>query len=180
MHHGAKAVRNGEAFGVASAGIAMKKPAAPATDPNEEPRIRKSELRVRTDATPTPEKHVDDVIDGDDSGYTSHVSEIRRLYAEGEVDAALDLASLVRPSTMAFSLRAVPVVVLPPQEILALPLDARSGFLLARIDGFSPLQTLLDVSAMPAGEAMALLEELLALGAVRLLPPPALVPPKPM
>ena len=63
-----------------------------------------------------------------------------------------------------------------PHEIIALPLDARSGFLLARIDGFSTLQTLLDVSAMPAGEAMALLEELLALGAVRLLPPPATEP----
>ena len=104
-------------------------------------------------------------------GLASQVNEIRRLYAQGEVDAALDLAAIVRPSTVGFSLQAVPRVIVTPQQLLALPLDPRSGFLLARIDGFSSLQTLLDVSAMPAGEAMALLEELIALGAVELVPP---------
>jgi len=103
--------------------------------------------------------------------YASHVDEIRRLYVEGEVDAALDLAAMVRPWSSGFSLESVPVVAMSPTEILTLPLDARSGFLLARIDGTSTLQTLLDVSAMPASEAMSLLEELLGLGAVRLLPP---------
>ncbi len=77
---------------------------------------------------------------------------------------------------MTFSLHAVPVVALTAQEIDVRPLDARSGFLLARIDGTSSLQTLLDVSAMPWSEAMSLLEELLALGAVRLLPPPQVDP----
>jgi hypothetical protein len=168
-----------------------KKPVEVGDDTDATPRTRASELRVRMDATPagawdpadtavddatpTPEHHARTREAGPDAGpdgYASHVSEIRRLYAEGEVEAALDLASMVRPSTMAFSLQAVPVVALTPQEVLALPLDARSGFLLARIDGTSTLQTLLDVSAMPAVDAMALLEELLALGAVRLLPPP--------
>ncbi|MDB4936805.1 MAG: hypothetical protein JWP87_3777 [Labilithrix sp.] len=154
----------------------MKTPARPLIA-DEAPKKHASELRVRTDrdATPTPEvgrkTREADAAAGDE-GYASHVSEIRRLYAEGEVDAALDLASMVSPTTMAFSLHSVPVVVLTPQEIVALPLDSRSGFLLARIDGTSTLQTLLDVSAMPWGEAMSLLEELLALGAVRLLPPP--------
>jgi hypothetical protein len=157
----------------------MKPRSEPLADPHEQsqPQRHASELRVRTDAdaTPTPEhqratRESDPTAGGE--GYASHVSEIRRLYAEGEVDAALDLASMVSPSTMAFSLHSIPVVVLTPQEIVALPLDARSGFLLARVDGVSSLQTLLDVSAMPWGEAMSLLEELLALGAVRLLPPP--------
>jgi hypothetical protein len=131
-----------------------------------------SELRVRReDTTPreqTPTRQGEAGVDQ----FISHVDEIRRLYAKGEVDAALDLASMVGAPPMGFSLHAVPVVTCTPAELLALPLDARSGFLLARIDGFSTLQTLLDVSAMPAGEAMSLLEELLALGAVRLLPPP--------
>lgn len=170
----------------------MKKNEEPVFDAEHETLNRGSEVRVRPetsppprdwtpsgsglhDATPTPElqKRTRELDAGAGvDGYASHVSEIRRLYAEGEVDAALDLAQMVRPSTMAFSLQSVPVVRLSPQEILALPLDARSGFLLARIDGTSSLQTLLDVSAMPWGEAMSLLEELLALGAVRLLPPP--------
>jgi hypothetical protein len=163
----------------------MKTPARPLNVDDrqqEKPQRHASEMRVRSDdaeATPTPEHHkatreADAAAASD--GYASHVSEIRRLYAEGEVDAALDLASMVSPSAMAFSLNAIPVVVLTPQEIVALPLDARSGFLLARVDGVSSLQTLLDVSAMPWGEAMSLLEELLALGAVRLLPPPVVDP----
>lgn len=170
----------------------MKNNTEPKLDAEHDTLNRGSELRIRPetapppagwtpsassllDATPTPElqKRTRELDAGAGvDGYASHVSEIRRLYAQGEVDAALDLAQMVRPSTLAFSLQAVPVVLLAPQEILALPLDARSGFLLARIDGTSTLQTLLDVSAMPWGEAMALLEELLALGAVRLNPPP--------
>lgn len=165
-------------------------------EPNETPRTRESEVCVRedasptvsgwapagaslSDATPTPELHARTREAGPHAsaaGYASQVGEIRRLYAEGEVDAALDLASMVRPSTMAFSLHAVPVVSVSRQELLTLPLDARSGFLLARIDGVSTLQTLLDVSSMSAGDAMAIVEELLALGAVRLLPPPVADP----
>jgi hypothetical protein len=136
---------------------------APRVRPNSEFRIR--EDRTLPEQTPTRESEA-----GVDR-FVSQVGEIRRLYAKGEVEAALDLATLVQPRGSAFSLHAVPVVVCTPAELLALPLDARSGFLLARIDGFSTLQTLLDVSAMPEPEAMSLLEELLSLGAVRLLPP---------
>jgi hypothetical protein len=165
-------------------------------EPETERSSHVSELRVRPDATPPPSGWApaeDRSLEGTPTpdyqgrtrggqqdavaiGYASQVSEIRRLYAEGEVEAALDLASMVRPSTMSFSLHSVPVVVLTPSEVLALPLDARSGFLLARIDGESTLQMLLDVSPMPAGDTIALLEELLSLGAVRLLPPPVADP----
>jgi hypothetical protein len=127
-----------------------------------------SELRVREEREQTPTRQTEGGVDQ----FVSHVDEIRRLYARGEAEAALDLASMVRAPSLGFSLQSVPVVVCTPQELLRLPLDARSGFLLARIDGFSTLQTLLDVSAMPVSETMSLLEELLSLGAVRLLPPP--------
>lgn len=167
----------------------MQKVDAPVDAPKGTPSTDESDLGIRADSTtPTSGWAPAGTTTGDqtpqnlgltseskygagDNGFASHVSEIRRLYAEGEVAAALDLASVVRASTMGFSLHAVPVVALTPKEVLSLPLDPRSGFLLARIDGTSTLQTLLDVSAMPAGDTMALLEELLALGAVRLLPP---------
>jgi hypothetical protein len=158
-------------------------------DPKQRLLKRQSATRVRADATPQPSAWADPSVDGTPTpeyqgrtreaphepsvaGYASQVNEIRRLYAEGEVDAALDLASMVRPSTMTFSLLAVPQVIMSQEQLLVLPIDARTGFLLARIDGVSTLQTLLDVSSMPASDAMALLEELMALGAVRLLPPP--------
>jgi len=169
----------------------MKKRSRLVSDLKQRLMKHQSATRVRADATPRPSgwAPADPSLDGTPTpeyqgrtreapqepgvlGYASQVNEIRRLYAEGEVDAALDLASMVRPSTMSFSLLAVPQVIMSQDELLALPIDARTGFLLARIDGVSTLQTLLDVSSMPAGDAMALLEELLSLGAVRLLPPP--------
>ncbi|MBX3185525.1 MAG: hypothetical protein KF819_00865 [Labilithrix sp.] len=106
-------------------------------------------------------------------GYVSTVDEIRRLYAEGEVDAALDLAATVRPPACGFSLSSIPVVIMTPEQIRELPLDGRSGFFLARIDGSSSLQTILDTAPMSETHAIDLLEQLLALGAVRLVPPPA-------
>jgi hypothetical protein len=107
------------------------------------------------------------------NGYVSAVDEIRRLYAEGEVDAALDLASTVRPPACGFSLSSIPVVVMTPEQIMELPLDGRTGFFLARIDGFTSLQTIIDTAPMSEQQAMALFEELLGLGAIRLMPPPA-------
>lgn len=121
------------------------------------------------DQTPTPERNTRK--QNMRPGLESQVSEIRRLYAQGEVDAALDLAAVVRPSTHSFSLQSIPRVIVTPSQLLALPLDPLTGFLLARIDGVSTLQTLLDVSAMPAGQAMSLLEQLIELGAVELAPP---------
>jgi hypothetical protein len=104
----------------------------------------------------------------------SRLAEMRRLYAAGDVDAALDIASLIRPAAPAFSLAAVPKVVMSAPEILKLPLDHRAGFLLGRIDGRTDLRGVLDIAAMPANEAAAILEQLLSLGAIRLLPPSTL------
>lgn len=111
------------------------------------------------------------VVERGVDGYHSRVDEMRRLYAEGEVEAALDIASTVRPTSSTFSLSAVPKLVLSTRELMQLPLDHRAGFLLGHIDGMTDLRGVLDVAAMPTSEAVAILEELLALGAIRLLPP---------
>lgn len=97
----------------------------------------------------------------------SRVDELHRLYAAGEVEAAQALAaSLERPHGL--SLASVPEIAMTAAELRTLPLDHRAGFLLARIDGRSPLEAILDACPMPEDEVLALLESLIAFGAVRL------------
>jgi len=98
------------------------------------------------------------------------IAEVRRLYAGGEVDAALELAARIGEAMPEIPRTAIPIVVMTRSEILALPLDHRAGFMLTRIDGNSTVQQILDVAAMDADEALAVLENLLALGALALAP----------
>lgn len=58
----------------------------------------------------------------------------------------------------------VPRVVVPMEEITQLPIDHRAGFLLAHIDGTQTMEEILDVCAMPRGEALDLIAELASLG----------------
>lgn len=58
----------------------------------------------------------------------------------------------------------VPRVVVPMEEITRLPIDHRAGFLLAHIDGTQTMEEILDVCAMPRGEALDLIAELASLG----------------
>ena len=58
----------------------------------------------------------------------------------------------------------VPRVVLPMDQITRLPIDHRAGFLLAHIDGTQTMEEILDVCAMPRGEALDLIAELASLG----------------
>jgi hypothetical protein len=97
----------------------------------------------------------------------THAREIRRLYAAGEVDAALDLAGRIATKSD-LPRSAIPHVSLPLTELLALPLDHRAGFMLTRIDGVSNVQSIIDVAPMDDFEAVALLEKLVALGALTL------------
>lgn len=101
------------------------------------------------------------------------MAELRRLYLAGETEAALAVAESVRPGpvTTPWPLEAIPLVNMTPQQIMQLPLDPQSGFLLARIDGVTPLKTILDISAMPHESAMNRIEHLVQLGAVRMLVP---------
>lgn len=134
---------------------------------------RKTEAPVRGSQVVAKESELTSVVEHGVDGYRSRVGEIRRLYAEGEVEAALDIASTVRPTSSTFSLSAVPKVILGTRELMRLPLDHRAGFLLGHIDGMTDLRGVLDVAAMPTSEAVAILEQLLGLGAIRLLPPRA-------
>lgn len=51
-------------------------------------------------------------------------------------------------------------------EIAKLPIDHRAGFLLAHVDGMQTLEEILDVCAMPATEALALIENLTQMGVI--------------
>lgn len=51
-------------------------------------------------------------------------------------------------------------------EIAKLPIDHRAGFLLAHVDGMHTLEELLDVCAMPATEALALIAKLNEMGVI--------------
>ncbi len=54
----------------------------------------------------------------------------------------------------------VPRVVMSPNQIQALALDHRSGFLISIIDGYATVDDVLDISGMPFLEALRLLYEL--------------------
>jgi hypothetical protein len=72
------------------------------------------------------------------------------------------------PGATANYLRRVPVLLVATAELPLLPLDHREGFLVAHIDGTSTLETLLDVCAMPATEALKVIETLISCGVVTL------------
>ena len=59
-------------------------------------------------------------------------------------------------------------VLMSPEQILALPLDHKAGFLLSMLGTVSTLDELLDISGMPKNDAMRLLCDLADLGAIDL------------
>jgi hypothetical protein len=59
------------------------------------------------------------------------------------------------------SLAQVPRVILPPDQVRWLSLDHRAGFVLSCVDGYSTIDEILDVSGMPALDALRILFELL-------------------
>jgi hypothetical protein len=60
----------------------------------------------------------------------------------------------------------VPVLAVSEAELPLLPLDHREGFLVSHIDGASSIETILDVCAMPAEEALELIEGLVERGVI--------------
>jgi hypothetical protein len=115
------------------------------------------------DATPQTEGP----ITGSRVGDQVEIAQIRRLYAAGDIDAAMALADRIRARER-IPLTAVPVVTVTMDALMKLPLDHRAGFMLTRIDGVSNVQNIIDISAMPFEEAMQLLEKLLTVGALGL------------
>jgi PilZ domain len=53
-----------------------------------------------------------------------------------------------------------PIVLLAKADLRALPLDSRSAFLVSLIDGHTTVESLVDLSGMPAEETLDLLDEL--------------------
>lgn len=68
--------------------------------------------------------------------------------------------------------RFVPHVLKSSEEIATMPIDHRGGFLLAHADGVQTIDEIFDICAMPEEEAVQLIEELLAMGAITLEPQP--------
>ena len=62
----------------------------------------------------------------------------------------------------------VPRLRIPRDEIALLPIDHRAGFLLAHVDDVTTLGEIFDVCAMPHGEAMSLVDDLVRLGVITL------------
>jgi hypothetical protein len=54
----------------------------------------------------------------------------------------------------------IPRIAVDARELTLLQLDHREGFLVSRVDGRSTIETILDVCAMPADEALEILESL--------------------
>lgn len=64
------------------------------------------------------------------------------------------------------ALERVAVIQVPAKELPKLSLDPKSGVVLSRIDGVTPLETLLDMCGMPREEAARILRNLAARGIV--------------
>jgi hypothetical protein len=111
------------------------------------------------------------------------LTEMRDRYAVGDFSGALALAERILGETQDHqeaaryaancrdvlrqmytarlgSLRQVPRVALPSDQIRWLTLDHRSGFLLSCVDGRSTLEEILDVSGMPVLDALRILCDL--------------------
>jgi len=81
------------------------------------------------------------------------------LEASQGVDAVTSALTLTQRQS-------VPRVTKSPGEIAKLPIDPRGGFLLAQVDGMQTLEEILDVCAMPAAEALEVIEHLSSLGVI--------------
>jgi hypothetical protein len=67
--------------------------------------------------------------------------------------------------------RVIPRVAMSPDQICALALDHRAGFLLSFIDGAMSIDEVLDVSSMLALEALRIMYELREQGAIEIVEP---------
>jgi hypothetical protein len=128
--------------------------------------------------------------------HEGRISTMRDLYRAGDVDRALMVAAVIdtaleasreltldedesenRPvvhrgsgihPTSALAPHTVLRIAKVPDEIAKLPFDHRAGFVLALVDGVTPVESILDIGGMPAEETLSLLQELLVLGVLDL------------
>jgi hypothetical protein len=101
----------------------------------------------------------------DDDFLFADPSPERASHVEIRVDGPQDPASTQREIPAAGDFfRRVPRLAVSAQELALLPLDHIEGFLVSRVDGRSTIETILDVCAMPADEALGILESLVERG----------------
>jgi hypothetical protein len=73
--------------------------------------------------------------------------------------------------------RAVPCVAMTSEDLLALPLDGREGFVLSLVDGRSDVETIVDIAGLPEEETIEIVLKLCYLGAIELRDPPTAASP---
>lgn len=86
--------------------------------------------------------------------------------SETRLSTRPDMAAAVTDEAWARSMTGAPVVVVPPAELVRLPLDHRSGFLMSRMDGLVDLDTLIEISSMKRADALRLVRDLYDSGIV--------------
>jgi len=74
----------------------------------------------------------------------------------------------VAPLPPVILVSATPRLCMEASELVALPLDHRSGFLLSHIDGKRTVEEVIDVSQFSANDTIEALGALIALGAIRI------------
>jgi hypothetical protein len=65
-------------------------------------------------------------------------------------------------------MHAVPWLVMTLEQVMALPLDPRAGFLLSKIDGRSTVEMILDMSGIREDEVIAILGRMVELRVIEL------------
>lgn len=112
----------------------------------------------------SPAAMLDLVALGDYTGALD-LAEARLLVSPNDVEA-LDVREQCRTvlkqmyAARLGSLDRVPVIMVPPEQLRWMSIDQRAAFMLHNIDGMSTLEMILDVSGMPALDAMRILTEL--------------------
>lgn len=99
----------------------------------------------------------------DDSGGMIQVEE-GTVMVTSAVESGTEAA--VRGMLTLTERQSVPKLLKGPAEFSKLPIDARGGFLLSQVDGMQTLEEILDVCAMPAAEALEVIEQLKSLGVI--------------
>jgi hypothetical protein len=72
------------------------------------------------------------------------------------------------PHSQSLSLASVPFIAIPREELIALPLDARQGFVLSLIDGDCTLEDVIDMCAFDRIETIEIISGLLRSGVILL------------
>jgi hypothetical protein len=108
----------------------------------------------------------------------SHAAQTREVEIAVMVEEAVDECDVTRvaPSTTSIppgreltsltDRQRIPRVLLRPEEIANLPIEHHAGFLLGFIDGMHTMEEILDVCAMPPGEALDLIRSLVDMGVI--------------